>query len=159
MDPIGFHLAQVNIGRARAAMDDLLMHGFVSQLAAINALADASPGFVWRLQTEDGDATALRPYEDERILVNMSVWESAEALKAYVYGGDHVAVMRDRRQWFEHFKGVYQALWWIPAGSLPTVEEARRRLEHLEAHGETAYAFSFRRLFPAPEAALAEPGG
>jgi hypothetical protein len=155
MDHARYHLAQVNIGRARAAMDDPLMHGFVSQLAAINALADASPGFIWRLQTEDGDATALRPYEDERILVNMSVWESAAALKEYVYRGDHVAVMRDRRQWFEHFSGIYMALWWIPAGSLPTVDQARQRIDHLQLHGETPYAFSFRRLFPAPEAAAA----
>jgi heme-degrading monooxygenase HmoA len=155
MDHARYHLAQVNIGRARAAMDDPLMHGFVSQLAAINALADSSPGFVWRLQTEDGDATALRPYADERILVNMSVWESAAALKDYVYSGDHVAVMRDRRQWFEHFSGVYMALWWIPAGSLPTVDEAKQRIDHLQLHGETPYAFSFRRLFAAPEEAAA----
>ena len=155
MHQTGFHLAQVNIGRARAAMDDPLMHGFVSQLAAINALADGSPGFVWRLQTEDGDATALRPYEDERILVNMSVWESAAALKEYVYRGDHVAVMRDRRQWFEHFSGIYMALWWIPAGSLPTVDQAKQRIDHLQLHGETPYAFSFRRLFPAPQEAAA----
>src|SRR5437764_12558909 len=99
------HIAQVNIARMHAPLDDPVMAGFVARLAEINALADRSPGFVWRLQTEEGDATYLRPYDDDRILLNLSVWESVEQLKRYVYRRPHGAVMRRRRQWFEQFKG------------------------------------------------------
>src|SRR5437899_7943448 len=115
------HLAQVNVARMRAPLEDPLMTDFVSQLEPINALADASPGFVWRLQTDAGDATYLRPYDDDRILFNMSVWETADALRAYVYKSSHTEVLRQRRDWFEHFSGVYVALWWVPIGHLPGV--------------------------------------
>jgi hypothetical protein len=161
-DPVPeFHLAQVNIGRAKAPMDAPLMAGFVGALDEINALADSAPGFVWRLQTEDGDATAIRPYAgDESMLINMSVWESIEQLAEFVYRSDHVAVMRQRKQWFETIK-LYLALWWVPAGHLPTVGEAVERLEHLRRYGPTPYAFTFKRPFaagdgsdrPAPEIA------
>lgn len=145
-----YHLAQVNIGRIIAPLDDPLLAGFVARLDEINALADRSPGFVWRLQTEAGNATDLRPYEDERILVNMSVWESFEHLKDYVYRSAHAQVMRQRRQWFEKFEGLYLALWWVKAGHLPTVPEAKQRLEYLAEHGESAYAFTFSQPFPPP---------
>jgi heme-degrading monooxygenase HmoA len=147
MSDVQWHLAQVNIGRARGAVTDPIMLGFVSQLEEINALAEQSPGFVWRLQTEDGDATAIRPYADERIMINMSVWADLDALRAYVFRSAHAAVMRRRREWFERFEGIYVALWWLPAGHRPTVEEAVKRLAHLEAHGPTPFAFSFRHAF------------
>jgi heme-degrading monooxygenase HmoA len=147
MTNASWQLAQVNIGRARGAPSDPVMQDFVARLAEINALADQSPGFVWRLQTEDGDATAVRPYADQRILINMSVWTDLEALRAYVFRTAHAAVMRRRREWFERFDGVYLALWWVPAGHRPTVEEAVSRLAHLEAHGPTHYAFSFAQPF------------
>ncbi|MCL4297921.1 MAG: DUF3291 domain-containing protein [Anaerolineae bacterium] len=147
-----YHLAQVNIGRIVAPLDDPLLAGFVARLDEINALADRSPGFVWRLQTEEGNATDLRPYDDDRILVNMSVWESLEHLKAYVYRSAHVEVMRQRRQWFEKFEGMYMALWWVKAGHLPTVQEARQRLEYLAEHGASADAFTFSQPFPPPDA-------
>ena len=105
-------------------MDGLMMAGFKAALEPINALADEAHGFVWRLQTEDGDATAIRLYEDERMIVNMSVWESIEALRAFVYTSDHTAVMRHRKQWFEKL-GTYLALWWVPDGHEPTIEEPR----------------------------------
>ena len=143
-----FHLAQINIGRMRAPLTEPQMAGFVAMLDPINALADASPGFVWRLQTEDGDATALRPFGDAMLIVNMSVWASFEALQEYVYRSQHTAVMRDRKQWFEKFDGMYYALWWVPAGSVPTVAEAKERLDYLREHGESEYAFSFRTPFP-----------
>jgi hypothetical protein len=146
-----FHLAQVNIGRFRAPIDDPIMHGFRTQLDPINALADASPGFVWRLQTEDGNATAIRPYEsDDLMAINMSVWESLESLQQFVYKSEHVAPLRERKQWFEPIDGPILALWWIPAGHLPTVLEARERLDHLKRHGPTPHAFTFRTPFPAP---------
>src|SRR5919106_5080167 len=147
MTDLGFHLAQVNIGRARGEMTDPVMAGFVSRLAEINALADGSPGFVWRLQTEDGDATAVRPYEDLRILINLSVWADLAALRTYVYRSPHAAVMRRRREWFERFDRIYVALWWVPAGHRPSVAEAVARLAHLEQHGPTAFAFSFAEPF------------
>jgi heme-degrading monooxygenase HmoA len=134
-----------------APLDDPLMAKFVARLDEINALADRSPGFVWRLQTEEGNATDLRPYEDERILVNMSLWESLEHLKAYVYKSGHAEVMRQRRQWFEKFESMYLALWWVKAGHIPTVAEARQRLEVLNKHGESGYAFTFKKPFPPPD--------
>jgi hypothetical protein len=142
-----FQLAQVNIGRARGEMTDSVMAEFVAQLPEINALADQSPGFVWRLQTEDGDATAVRPYEDAGILINLSVWADLPALRAYVYRSAHAAVMRRRREWFERFERVYVALWWVPAGHRPPVAEAVARLAHLEQHGPTPFAFSFAEPF------------
>jgi hypothetical protein len=143
----GFQLAQVNIGRARGEMTEPVMAEFVANLPEINALAERSLGFVWRLQTEDGDATAVRPYEDLRILINLSVWADLPALRAYVYRSAHAAVMRRRREWFERFDRVYVALWWVPAGHRPAVAEAVARLAHLEQHGPTAFAFSFAQPF------------
>ena len=152
-----YHLAQVNIGRTLAPLDHPQLAGFVARLDEINALADGSPGFVWRLQTDAGNATSVRAYEDDSILFNLSVWESAEHLKAFVYGSAHATVMRQRRQWFERFKGVYTALWWVGAGHSPAVHEAKERLEHLEAHGPTPRAFSFATLFPAPDSTSPDP--
>lgn len=143
----GFHLAQVNIARALGDMNDPIMAEFVAALAPINAIADESPGFIWRLQTEDGDATAVRPYADDRILINLSVWEGLDALREYVYRSDHAAVMRRRREWFERIPEVYVALWWVAAGHRPTPTEAVERLDHLRVHGPTPYAFTFRETF------------
>ena len=142
-----WQLAQVNIGRARGATTDPIMQGFMGQLEEINALAERTPGFIWRLQTEDGDATAVRPYADERIMINLSVWADLQSLRTYVFQSAHAAVMRRRREWFERFQGVYLALWWVPAGHHPTPEEAVGRLAHLEAHGPTPFAFSFTQPF------------
>jgi hypothetical protein len=141
-----FHIAQVNIARMRAPLEDPVMHGFVSRLAEINALADRSPGFVWRLQEETGNATYLRPYDDDRILFNLSVWESVPHLKDYVYKTAHAELLRDRAKWFEKFDGLQVALWWVPAGHLPSVDEAKKRLAHLEEHGPSQFAFGFRSL-------------
>jgi hypothetical protein len=155
-----FELAQVNIGRARGETTDPIMAEFVARLAEINALADRSPGFVWRLQTEDGDATAVRPYSDPRILINLSVWADLSTLRNFVHRTDHAAVMRRRREWFERFDRVYVALWWVPAGHRPSVVEAVARLAHLEQHGPTAFAFGFATPFlpdgrPMPAEAVA----
>lgn len=147
-----FHLAQVNIGRMRAPIDDPVMAGFKNLLDPINALADASPGFVWRLQTEDGNATAIRPYPDDALMaVNMSVWESLPALQQFVYRSSHLGPMRQRGQWFEPLEGPILVLWWVPAGHIPTVAEALDRLGSLKQHGPTAHAFTFRTPFPPPD--------
>jgi Domain of unknown function (DUF3291) len=147
-----YQIAQVNIGRIKAPLDEPTMLGFVSRLDEINALADRSPGFVWRLQTEAGNATYFRPYPgDDRILLNMSVWETMDALKNYVYRTAHADVLRLRDDWFEKFAGVYLALWWVPAGRRPGIDEAKKRLAHLEQHGPTQFAFTFKAAFPPDE--------
>jgi hypothetical protein len=133
-------------------LDGPLMAGFVARLDEINALADASPGFVWRFQTAEGNATALRPYDDERILFNMSVWQTLEDLRQYVYRSAHTQLIGRRTDWFDKFEQPYMALWWVPAGHIPTVEEAKQRLELLRAQGETAEAFTFKKSYEAPEA-------
>jgi len=142
------HLAQVNIARMNAPLDSPEMAAFAARLDEVNALADASPGFVWRLQAGTGNATYLRPYEDERILFNLSVWQSVEDLRAYVYRSVHTEVMRRRHEWFGKVDASYLALWWIPAGHVPSVDEAKERLAHLDRYGATATAFTFKVLFP-----------
>jgi len=141
------HLAQINIATLLAPLEDPSIDGFTSRLEGINALADAAPGFIWRLQTENGDATALRPYDDDRVIVNMSVWGSPEALKQFVYRSDHKQLVHGRAQWFHRPAAAAYALWWIPAGTLPTLDEAKQRLEHLQTFGPTPWAFSFAKLF------------
>ncbi len=143
----GYHIAQVNIGRIRVELSDPIMAGFVNRLDQINALADASPGFVWRLQTDEGNATYFRPFNDERLLLNMSVWTDVESLRTYVYQTAHRELLRQRHAWFEKLERMYLALWWVPAGHIPGIDEARRRLAYLEAQGPTQFAFTFNSLF------------
>jgi hypothetical protein len=152
----GFHLAQVNIALPREPLDSDLLGDFVAQLDAVNAVADASAGFVWRMQTDEGDATDVRGFGDDRLIINMSVWESLEALRAFVYSQRaHLDVMRRRREWFERLP-VYVVLWWVAAGHVPTVAEAEERLALLRAAGPSGDAFTFREHFPPPDAARGE---
>jgi len=149
------HVAQINIARMREPLDSPLLADFVSALDPINALADSSPGFVWRLQTEDGDATSIRIDGDDMLIVNMSVWESIEALAAFVYKGAHTGVMRRRREWFEHVREAYTALWWVAAGDVPPVADAQLRLDHLRRYGPSEFAFGFKSPFPPPDGTAA----
>ena len=157
----GYHLAQLNIARTIAPLDDPRLADFVALLDSVNAVADRSPGFVWRLKTDAGNATDIQAYDDALILINMSVWESPEHLKQFVYAGSHLGVMRQRAQWFDRQLEAYYVLWWVPAGHIPTIDEAKARLEHLRQHGETPHAFSFARLYPTPDAGAttAAPSG
>lgn len=150
-----YHLAQINVARMLAPIDSEIMAGFVAQLAAINALADSSPGFVWRLQTEGGNATSVHAYEDPFVIVNMSVWQGVEALRAFTYESGHVGLLRARTQWFERPTTVHFAMWWVPAGHIPTIEEATERLGYLGAHGASPVAFTFRNPFDPPPAVAA----
>src|ERR1700733_14239342 len=149
-------LAQVNIGRLLAPIESPLIADFVAALDEVNATADAAPGFVWRLQAKDGDATAGRGLERDAVgcgggvIINMSVWESVEALAAYAYGAGHVEVLRRRREWFERMTHAHLVLWGMGRGHTPTVSEAEDRLDHLRAHGPTAHAFTLRQHFPPP---------
>ena len=149
---MSWHVAQLNIGRMKAPPEDPLIADFMAALDPVNALADEAPGFVWRLQTEDGNATAIRPYEDELMLVNMSTWRSVEELADFVYRTVHRDVMVRRREWFEKMPEVFTVLWWVPAGHLPSVDEAKARLELLRRDGPSPQAFTFRHPFPAPDA-------
>jgi hypothetical protein len=144
------HLAQINIGRLLAPITDPKIAEFVAQLEPINALADSAPGFVWRLQSSSGNATDVPYSDDPSMIVNMSVWESLEALRNYAYRSDHVRVLRDRAKWFEKMDKPIYCLWWVPAGHLPTVPEGRERLEHYQAHGATPFSFWFTKHFPEP---------
>lgn len=145
-----FHVAQVNVARMREPLERPSMQAFVDGLEPINALADASPGFVWRLQTDDGDATALRVFDDDMIIVNMSVWDSVEALHAFVFRSEHAGYLRRRSEWFEKLAEASTVLWWIRAGEAPTVEDAKTKLEWLRARGPTREGFSLRDAFPPP---------
>jgi len=147
-----YHIAQINIGRIRAELDDPVMAGFVNRLDEINALADASPGFVWRLQTNEGNATYFRPFNDERLLLNMSVWADVDSLRHYVYQTEHRELLRQRHAWFEKLEQVYLALWWVPSGHIPGIDEAKRRLAHLEAYGPSQFAFHFKSIFEPDDA-------
>jgi hypothetical protein len=148
---VNYHLAQINIGRLLAPIDDPQIAGFVAQLDPINALADRAPGFVWRLQSSSGNATdIIYDPRDTTILLNMSVWESLETLRSYVYRSDHARVLRDRAKWFEKMDKPIYCLWWLPAGHIPTVAEGRERLEHYQIHGATPYSFWFSQRFPQP---------
>jgi hypothetical protein len=147
-----YELAQLNIGIIRGPMDSPVMAEFAANLERINALAENSPGFIWRLQTDDGDATAIRPFENDRTLVNMSVWRDIEALRGYVYQSAHAEIMRRRRDWFERMEAAYLVLWWVPKGRRPTVPEAIAKLELLRTHGPRAEAFTFRQPFASPDA-------
>ncbi len=148
------HLAQLNVARLRAPMDDPSIDDFRTNLDPINALAEASPGFVWRLQDETGNATGIKPFGDELEIVNLSVWTSIEALADFTYRSAHTPFLRRRREFFEAPTEPFLCLWWVPEGTVPTVEEAIERLEHLRAHGPTSTAFTFRQRFepgaPAP---------
>lgn len=142
-----YHIAQINIGRAKGPVEDPMMAGFMTRLDDLNALADRSPGFVWRLQTLEGNATYFRPYEhDDRILLNMSVWETIDDLRHYVYKTAHAEMLRHREEWFERFAGIYLALWWVPVGHIPGIDEAKKRLAHLDQYGPTQFAFTFKTM-------------
>jgi Domain of unknown function (DUF3291) len=153
----GHHLAQLNVGTLRFPLDDVRTHGFTSMLDTVNALADNAPGFVWRLVADGGnDATAIRTPLGDDVIVNMSVWESRDALWDYVYRSGHLDVLRRRAEWFELPKAPFQVLWWIPAGHIPTVDEAVERLELLRGQGPSVSAFGFRDAY-SPEDAASMP--
>jgi hypothetical protein len=146
-----WHLAQLNIGRLRAEVDDPSIAEFMDNLDPINALAEATPGFVWRLQTDEGNATAIRAFEGDPLMVlNLSVWESIESLADFAYRSAHTPFLRRRGEWFERLREAYLVLWWIPAGTVPTVDEALARLDRLRAVGPSPDAFTFRQPFPHP---------
>ena len=144
-----YHLAQVNIGRLKAPLDSPQLKDFVDNLDPVNADADAADGFVWRLESDSGNATDVPVFGDEWLIINMSVWRDSNALTAYMYQGRHREMLARRREFFERVQEAMVVLWWVPAGHRPTVAEAEQRLLHLRANGPTPYAFTLRTSFPA----------
>ncbi|WP_460069446.1 DUF3291 domain-containing protein [Streptomyces sp. YKOK-I1] len=147
-EPAAFELAQVNIARVKFPLDSPELKDFVDALDPVNADADAADGFVWRLQSEEGDATGIEVFGDAWLILNMSVWRDTNALTSYMYQGRHREMLARRREWFERVREAMATLWWVPAGHRPTVAEAEARLLHLRTHGPTPYAFTLRTSFP-----------
>ena len=147
-----FHLAQINIARLLAPVDDPRIADFVRQLDEVNALAEAAPGFIWRLKSDAGNATEIAYNDDPFVIVNMSVWTSVEDLQRFTYSSRHLEVFRDRLRWFEKMEQPHYCLWWVPAGHNPTVAEGRDRLEHYQRRGATPHSFWFSQRYPAPPA-------
>lgn len=142
------HIAQMNVGTILYETTDSRMADFMNNLDRINALAETTPGFIWRLTGEGNNATDIRPAADPMFLVNMSVWKNVESLFDYVYRSDHRAFMVRRREWFAKPEGPYLVLWWVEEGHVPGVEEGLARLRYLAEHGPTPYAFTFKTVFP-----------
>lgn len=143
-------LAQVNIAQRLAPMDDPIMQDFVNNVDRINALADKHKGFVWRLKDEDKDL-ATEVFQDDTLLINMSVWETIDALFDYTYKSDHVEIFKRKKEWFSKMKMLHMAFWYIPEGYEPTFQDAKDRLDYIEKHGDTPYAFGFKRKFSVEE--------
>ncbi|SED95778.1 DUF3291 domain-containing protein [Pseudomonas anguilliseptica] len=151
-----YQLAQLNIATMKEPLESPSMADFVANLERINALAEASSGYIWRLQGEAGDATAFRPFGDD-VLVNLSVWRDVQALSDYVYKSAHTEMLKRRQEWFRKVSEAHVVLWWVPAGHLPSVQEAAERLALLREQGASAQAFSFRQAFAAPDSCVDEP--
>jgi len=145
-----YWLAQLNVALARHEMDSIHMHGFVSRLEEIDSLADRAPGFVWRLQTEEGDSTAIRVFDEPLMLINLSVWEDLETLRQFVFKSSHAELLKNRAAWFRKMESNHLALWWIPRGHVPSIEEAKEKLDCIRQHGPTQEAFSLAKPFPPP---------
>jgi hypothetical protein len=145
-----WHIAQMNVGTALYPLEHPGMAEFMGLLDEVNALAEQSAGFVWRLQSDQGNATDIKLSDDPQFIVNMSVWQNVEALFDFAYRSSHRLVLAKRRQWFAPPASAYQVLWWVEAGAIPTAEEGLARLHHLDRHGPTAHAFTFRHKFPPP---------
>ena len=149
-----YHLAQVNIARMNADIEDPIMSEFVQRLDEINALADISKGFVWRFKTDEGNATYLRPFEDTRILINISVWETVDDLRNYVYASRQLELLKSKANWFSKSGGANLALWWIESGRIPSVQEAIKKLDIIKVNGPSLEAFTFSQPYPKPNRIL-----
>lgn len=146
-----FHVAQVNIAKMLAPIESPVMAGFVANLDIINALAEKSEGFAWRLKEENNNATAVKIFDDDFLIINMSVWENTESLFQFTYQSNHAGIFKRRKEWFSKLAEMHMALWYIPKGHLPTVAEAIERLTYLRSHGETPFSFSFKKRFTVEE--------
>jgi hypothetical protein len=141
------HIAQLNIAKAISPLDDPIMQEFVENLEQVNAIAEASPGFIWRLQDESGDATKIQAFSDPNLIINMSVWETIESLKDFIFKTQHVEFLKRKTEWFEKIPEANHVLWWIPVGTVPTIDDAIKRLMYLREKSASSFAFDFRNVF------------
>jgi hypothetical protein len=146
-----FRLAQLNVAKMKEPLESPAMSDFVGNLDRINALAEQSPGFVWRLKDETGSAVGIRPFGED-FIINLSVWADVASLSSYAFKSGHVEIMRRRREWFERLVDAHAALWWVPKDHRPSIAEAKERLDHLQQFGVTPHAFTFKEAFPPPDA-------
>ena len=147
-----FQLAEINVARMKGVrINDPIMKEFVDNLDRVNQLAEDSEGFVWRLKDESNNATNLNPYNDEQVIINISVWQSVESLEQYVYKTFHNDFLKRRREWFQTYGKVHTAMWWIHHGQFPTVEDAVEKLDYLQKNGASPFVFNFKNRFPRPE--------
>lgn len=148
-----YQLAEINVARMKGVnINDPIMKEFVDNLDRVNTLAETSEGFVWRLQDDNNDATSFNPYEDEQVIINVSVWETIESLGNFVFKTYHTDFLKRRKEWFQSYGTVSTAMWWVHKGAYPTVEEAVEKLDYLQKNGTSAVAFDFRNKFPKPTA-------
>ena len=152
-----YNLAQVNIGRIVGPMDSPVMAEFKANLDPINKLAEESPGFVWRLKDETNNATSIKVFDDELMIVNLSIWKDAASLFEFVYKSGHVDYFKRRKEWFERMTELYLAMWFVPEGEFPTAQQAIHRLDYLRRNGESPYAFTFRSKYTAADAEAYAP--
>lgn len=146
-----YHIAQINIARMRGAnINDPIMQEFVDNLDKVNTIAEASPGFIWRLKDDNNNATAINPYNDEQVIINVSVWHTIDALEHFMYKTMHAGFLKRRKEWFDRFGKVYTAMWWIKPGEYPTIPGAVEKLDHLQRNGASVIAFDFKTRYPAP---------
>jgi hypothetical protein len=146
-----YQLAEINVARMKGVdINDPIMLEFVDNLERVNALAESSEGFVWRLKDESGDATNINPYNDEQVIINVSVWESIETLENFVYKTFHTDFLKRRREWFQTFGKVHTAMWWIPEGQFPSTQDAVDKLDKLQKNGASELVFDFRNKFEKP---------
>ena len=149
LTPPAYELAQANVGRLKFPLDSPELKDFVAALDPVNATSDTAEGFIWRLQSDSGNATDVPVLGDDWLIINMSVWRDTDALTRFMYQGQHRELLARRREWFERVREAMAVLWWVPTGHRPTVTEAEDRLLHLRTHGPTPYAFTLRTSFPA----------
>lgn len=147
------YLAQVNIAKMIDEIDSPTMADFVNNLDRINALAESSPGFIWRLVEEENNATSITIFDDRFIIVNMSVWKTIDSLFKFTYSTDHVEIFKRKKEWFHKIKERHMALWYIDENTMPSPQQAKERLAYLQKHGETPHAFTFKSKFTAEDAA------
>ncbi len=146
-----YHIAEINVARMKGVnIDDPIMKEFVDNLDKVNALAERSEGFVWRLQDENNDATSFNPYNDEQVIINISVWETIESLESFVFKTFHTDFLKRRKEWFYTYGKVHTAMWWMPKGEFPSIEEAVAKLDYLQKNGASEIVFDFRNRFPKP---------
>lgn len=147
-----YNIAQINVARMKGInINDPVMKEFADNLQKVNALAESSEGFIWRLRDDNDNATSFNPYDDEQVLINISVWESIEALEFFVYKTFHTDFLKRRKEWFQTYGKVYTAMWWVPAGQFPTISEATDKLSYLQQNGPSALVFDIRNRFPQPQ--------